>query len=87
MNKLKDENFALDHDKRGVISMVNQGPHTSTNHFMIMFKDMPIMDKKAVVFGQVVNGEDCLSKIEQVSTKFEYPDYEIKITDCKLLFQ
>jgi cyclophilin family peptidyl-prolyl cis-trans isomerase len=87
MEKLKDENFALDHDKRGVISMVNKGPHTATNHFMIMFKDMPTMDKKSVVFGQVVDGEDCLRKIQQVSTKFENPDYEIKISGCKLLFK
>ncbi|KAL5966998.1 putative inactive peptidyl-prolyl cis-tran isomerase-like 6 [Taenia solium] len=52
-DKFEDENFAIKHDKRGVLSMVNKGRHTNSSQFMIVFQPAPWMDYRYVAFGCV----------------------------------
>jgi len=54
--EFKDENFKLEHSKGGLLTMANDGPHTNTSRFQVTFKPLPALDKKQVVFGQVLAG-------------------------------
>ncbi|KAJ3272218.1 putative inactive peptidyl-prolyl cis-trans isomerase-like 6 [Terramyces sp. JEL0728] len=79
-----DENFIKKHTKRGIVSLVNSGPNSNSYNFMILLKPMPYFDKKFVVIGELVDGDKTLDLIEQVSTNFEKPDFDITIEQFKL---
>ena len=48
---------------------------------MITFKKMDFFDNKYVVIGQLVDGDDTLAKMEEVSTTYEKPVVDIEIAD------
>lgn len=75
-----DENFIIEHSHRGMLSMVNSGPHSNFTKFMILFAGhMPYFDRKYVAFGRVIEGEETLAKLEAVETRFERPKRFITI--------
>ncbi|XP_070567551.1 probable inactive peptidyl-prolyl cis-trans isomerase-like 6 [Ptychodera flava] len=78
----EDENFAISHDKRGVIGMANKGRHTNGSQFYITFQPAKWMDTKYVAFGQVVEGTEVLKKLEEQETYNERPKKDCKVTDC-----
>ncbi|ESQ43731.1 hypothetical protein EUTSA_v10006033mg [Eutrema salsugineum] len=80
--KFSDENFKLDHDGAGVLSMANCGPNTNGSQFFILFKRQPHLDGKHVVFGKVVKGMEFIKKIELVGTSDGKPTTHVKIIDC-----
>jgi hypothetical protein len=80
-----DENFILQHNHRGTVSLVNKGPHSNGSSFMITLQPMAHFDYKYVVIGAIVLGEETLQKMEQVSCRFEKPDHEISIQRITLL--
>nr|XP_046228173.1 probable inactive peptidyl-prolyl cis-trans isomerase-like 6 isoform X1 [Scatophagus argus] len=79
---LLDESFAVSHAKRGILGMANKGRHSNGSQFYITLQPSPWMDRTYVAFGQVVEGVDVLSTLEEAPTCNERPKYECKVTDC-----
>jgi cyclophilin family peptidyl-prolyl cis-trans isomerase len=54
---------------RGALAMANSGPNTNGSQFFIVTADeAPWLDGKHTVFGQVVEGEDVLERLNNVPT-------------------
>ncbi|XP_010413154.1 PREDICTED: peptidyl-prolyl cis-trans isomerase CYP63 [Camelina sativa] len=79
--KFSDENFRLDHDGAGVLSMANCGPNTNGSQFFILFKSQSHLDGKHVVFGKVVEGMTVIKKMEFVGTSDGQPTSPVEIID------
>ncbi|XP_010527617.1 PREDICTED: peptidyl-prolyl cis-trans isomerase CYP63 isoform X3 [Tarenaya hassleriana] len=80
--KFSDENFKLEHDGAGVLSMANCGPNTNGSQFFIIFKRQPHLNGKHVVFGKIVKGMEVVKKMELVGTSDGKPSRPAKIIDC-----
>ncbi len=56
---------------RGVLSMARSGhPDSAGSQFFIMHADAPHLDGQYAAFGKLLEGEDVLDKIAQVSTNW-----------------
>ncbi|KAJ5218072.1 uncharacterized protein N7498_000171 [Penicillium cinerascens] len=66
--KFEDENFVKKHDKPLLLSMANAGPtNTNGSQFIITFVRTPHLDGRHVVFGEVIEGEGIIRKMESKS--------------------
>ena len=83
-NFFDDENFALKHNGRGVLSMVSTGgPDTNGSQFSILFSPAAWLDGKNVVFGSVVGGMNVVDEIERYGVdKSGKTTKKIIISEC-----
>ncbi len=80
--KFEDENFDLQHQGKGILSMANAGPGTNGSQFFICTVDTPWLDGKHVVFGSVVDGLDVVDKIEEVGSQSGTTAKPVTVRDC-----
>lgn len=76
------ENFTLPHAKRGVLSMDRHvDKDLQGSNVFVTFKEFPEMDKRWVVFGEVIDGFEVLDKLET----FNVDPQKVLIEDCGLV--
>ena len=56
------------HDRPFLLSTANAGPGTDGSQFFITFKPTPWLDGKHTIFGEVVEGQDTVQKLEAAGT-------------------
>ncbi|KAF2133844.1 peptidyl-prolyl cis-trans isomerase D [Dothidotthia symphoricarpi CBS 119687] len=81
--KFEDENFEQLHEKPFLLSMANAGPGTNGSQFFVTTVETPHLDKKHVVFGEVINGKSIVRQIENLKTQSgDKPWHDATIIDC-----
>jgi len=83
--KFADETFegkAGKHFGPGTLSMANAGPNTNGSQFFICTAMTPHLDKKHVVFGQIIKGYDAIKAVEAVGSRSGATSKKVTIVDC-----
>ena len=80
--KFEDEAFGIDHDKPFLLSMANSGPNCNGSQFFITTKECAHLDKKHVVFGEVLEGSDVVLAMEEKGSPEGYPKAQVTVVGC-----
>jgi peptidyl-prolyl cis-trans isomerase B (cyclophilin B) len=73
------------HDRPFLLSMANTGrPTTDGSQFFITFAAVPWLDGKHTIFGEVVEGQDTVKKLEAAGSKDGKPKEELKIVKARI---
>ncbi|CAK0857424.1 unnamed protein product [Prorocentrum cordatum] len=78
-----DENFKRLHSRCNLLSMANSGPDSNNSQFFVLFKQCKHLDRKHVVFGEIVREDGgVMKRIESIGSEDGSVDGQILITNC-----
>lgn len=63
--RLVDEDLTMRHNKRGMLTLPNEGENASGSEFTILFREAPYLDGYQTVLGELVEGEKVLKALEE----------------------
>lgn len=72
------------HDKPYLLSMANAGPGTDGSQFFLTFKATPWLDGKHTIFGEIVEGQDVMKKLEAAGSPKGTPKEKLVITKASI---
>ena len=72
------------HDRPYLLSMANRGPNTDGSQFFITFKPTPWLDGAHTIFGEVVEGQDTVKRLEAAGTRDGAPSEKLVITKARI---
>ena len=76
----------LKFDKPGLLAMANAGPNTNGSQFFITFVPTPWLDGNHTIFGEVIEGQEVLDKIEAIPTgPDDRPKQDIVVKEIKIV--
>ena len=67
------------HDRPYLLSMANAGPGTDGSQFFLTFKATPWLDGKHTIFGEIVEGQEVMAKLEAAGSPNGTPTEELVI--------
>jgi peptidyl-prolyl cis-trans isomerase B (cyclophilin B) len=74
----------LKFDRPLLLAMANAGPGTDGSQFFITFVPTPHLNGKHTIFGEVVEGQDTVKKLEAAGTREGKPTEELKIVKARI---
>ncbi len=77
-------NAKVKHDRPYLLSMANAGPNTDGSQFFLTFVPTPWLDGKHTIFGEVVEGQDVVKKLEAAGSPSGRTKEELKIVKAKI---
>lgn len=83
--KFADENFQLKHDRPFLLSMANAGRNTNGSQFFITTIVTDWLDGKHVVFGEVVEGQDVVKKVEALGSSTGATKAKIRVAESGIV--
>ena len=82
-NNFNDENFIYSHNREGLLSMDINGKDENNFQFFITLRETPILDKKNIVFGQILKRMEVLKEIEALEIDSQNkPKTKVIISNC-----
>lgn len=72
-------NPKVKHDRPYLLSMANAGPGTDGSQFFLTFKATPWLDGKHTIFGEIVEGQEVMAKLEAAGSPNGQPTEKLVI--------
>lgn len=81
--RFRDEKFLPSHNSRGIITTGNIGVNANNSQYIILLGSATWLDKKSVIFGEVLEGIEVLDAIELLGSTTGKTSKNIRVRGCK----